>query len=363
MTVQLLRFQAVALGAAFLLFGYVARTEAQTTIARQDFDGNEINFVSGFDPVLDNLDGGGGDYFGVVNIAGWPQGFPPGVPFSLVDDSFESVSDPLNAPFPSDLEGIFGSGSDYLNHFFAISDTREWTGVAGKNPLTASWTFDISSAGSNAMKLRMDLGQQSDGDSFGGITSASFLVEYSIDGGPFVTALSCAPADATGSGFSYRAMDSGAVPTAASVLQATSPSGTLKKFSGQTGLEVVDTFLDKTPNKDTANTGTLDTYIVDLDGNGNSIQIRMTCFVDFEAMAFDNIEIFTESAGFLPGDANGDGNVDFGDIDPFLLALFDPAAYALMYPDIDPNVVLDFDGDNNLSFGDIDGFIAAIFGG
>lgn len=65
----------------------------------------------------------------------------------------------------------------------------------------------------------------------------------------------------------------------------------------------------------------------------------------------------------IMGDANGDGNFDFGDIEAFFLAITDPEAYATAFPDVDPNVVLDFDCDLLASFGDIEGFFAALTGG
>lgn len=62
------------------------------------------------------------------------------------------------------------------------------------------------------------------------------------------------------------------------------------------------------------------------------------------------------------GDANGDGFFDFGDIEPFVLALQDPDAFADQYPNVNPDVVLDFDGDGVFSFGDIEGFVNALLG-
>lgn len=66
---------------------------------------------------------------------------------------------------------------------------------------------------------------------------------------------------------------------------------------------------------------------------------------------------------YIMGDANGDGFFDFGDIEPFVLALQDPDGFAEQYPNVDPNKVLDFDNDDVFSFGDIDGFINALLGG
>lgn len=72
---------------------------------------------------------------------------------------------------------------------------------------------------------------------------------------------------------------------------------------------------------------------------------------------------FQDPATLFPlGDANGDLLFDFGDLEPFVLALTDPELYAQTYPHVDPNRVLDFDGDRTLSFGDIDGFVNALLG-
>ena len=63
----------------------------------------------------------------------------------------------------------------------------------------------------------------------------------------------------------------------------------------------------------------------------------------------------------MPGDVNCDGGVDFFDIDPFLLALFDPAAYAVAFPDCDI-ATADVNADNSVDFFDIDPFVACLFG-
>jgi photosystem II stability/assembly factor-like uncharacterized protein len=59
----------------------------------------------------------------------------------------------------------------------------------------------------------------------------------------------------------------------------------------------------------------------------------------------------------VPGDLNGDAVVDFGDINPFVLALSDPVAFAQHYPNVDPNLAGDMNGDGVLDFGDINGFV------
>ncbi len=63
-----------------------------------------------------------------------------------------------------------------------------------------------------------------------------------------------------------------------------------------------------------------------------------------------------------PGDTNCDGLVDNGDIDAFVLALLDPAAYAGAFPDC--NILnADINQDGNVDNGDIDPFVALLIGG
>ena len=60
-----------------------------------------------------------------------------------------------------------------------------------------------------------------------------------------------------------------------------------------------------------------------------------------------------------PGDLDCDGDVDFDDIEPFVLALSDPAAYELAYPGCPlPNA--DTDGDGDVDFDDINPFVALL---
>ncbi len=76
--------------------------------------------------------------------------------------------------------------------------------------------------------------------------------------------------------------------------------------------------------------------------------------------AIDNVGVEAEVLTYVPGDANGDGNVDFGDIDPFLEALFDFKSYLTNYPKADPRA-LDMLCDGSVNFGDIDPFLFALF--
>ena len=272
-------------------------SEAQTVVASQDFDGGATNFTSGFDPSTDNQDGGPGNFWGAGSMAAWPQGLPadggPGVPFAVCDDSVEDVSGQgFGSPFPGDVEGVFGLDADPTNAFFCISDTDQ---IGDGSAITASWTFDISSS-SGPLQLCIDMGQQSNGDSFGGFDAGFILFEYSVDGGAFETAFSCDPFDSLGSGFEYRGNDEGLASPTDFVCRATGPN-TITKISAETGSADTNTILDRTPPNGSANAGVLDTFVTDINGTGSSIEVRVTASIAFEAMVFDNIKIVEPGGG------------------------------------------------------------------
>jgi 1,4-alpha-glucan branching enzyme len=64
----------------------------------------------------------------------------------------------------------------------------------------------------------------------------------------------------------------------------------------------------------------------------------------------------------LRGDINCDGVVDFGDINPFVLALSNPTAYAQTYPCC-PLASRDINQDGAFDFGDINPFVSLLSGG
>ena len=64
----------------------------------------------------------------------------------------------------------------------------------------------------------------------------------------------------------------------------------------------------------------------------------------------------------LVGDLNCDGDVNFGDIDPFVLALIDGDAYAEAFPACSVSCA-DVNHDSAVNFGDIDPFVALLTGG
>ena len=70
----------------------------------------------------------------------------------------------------------------------------------------------------------------------------------------------------------------------------------------------------------------------------------------------------TELSGGLLGDMNCDGLISVSDIAPFVLALTNPAEYALQFPDC--NILnADLNGSGDISVSDIAGFVALLTGG
>lgn len=63
----------------------------------------------------------------------------------------------------------------------------------------------------------------------------------------------------------------------------------------------------------------------------------------------------------VTGDLNWDGNIDFNDIDPFILALVDPEGYKAEFG-YDAIFAGDVNRDEALDFNDIDGFIELLIG-
>ena len=74
----------------------------------------------------------------------------------------------------------------------------------------------------------------------------------------------------------------------------------------------------------------------------------------------DDIEIVAVPT-LTPGDLDCSGAVDFDDIDPFVLALTGPEAYAAQYPNC-PWLNGDCDGNGTVDFDDIDPFVALLGG-
>ena len=64
---------------------------------------------------------------------------------------------------------------------------------------------------------------------------------------------------------------------------------------------------------------------------------------------------------FQRGDLNCDGEINAFDIEPFLVALFDPDDYAIQYPDCNINNA-DTNGDGSIDAFDIESFLELLFG-
>ena len=250
-------------------------TAGPQKVAQVDFDGNEINVLTGFDPATGNQDGGGGDFFGVGSINNWPQS--AGVPFSLADDSQTGVG---GGVFPGDTEGVFGQNANFDNNFFGISDSDEF----GEPGQTATWDFDV--AGFENLELSIDMGGISDGTSFGGFVPQTAVFTVSLDGGATQTAFSLAATTNTGN-FTFRPMDNGNNTPVGGVLEVTGDNA-ISKFLAEDGSQATNTFLDKTPASGPG-AGLLDKFSTSINGTGSVLTLTLVADFPFEAMAFDNI--------------------------------------------------------------------------
>jgi hypothetical protein len=79
-------------------------------------------------------------------------------------------------------------------------------------------------------------------------------------------------------------------------------------------------------------------------------------------LAIDNVSLQVSVEAGLPGDFNGDAVVNTEDINPFILALTDPAGFATAFPDVDP-LAADPNGDSLINTEDMNPFIALLTGG
>ena len=93
--------------------------------------------------------------------------------------------------------------------------------------------------------------------------------------------------------------------------------------------------------------------ILGVDGAIANIEFDDVCLLNGGAAITDD--------PLLPGDLNCDGVVNFGDIDPFVLALTDATGYAAAYPACH-HLNADINDDGVVNFGDIDPFVGLITG-
>ncbi|MDX2199064.1 MAG: hypothetical protein SF069_08840 [Phycisphaerae bacterium] len=101
-------------------------------------------------------------------------------------------------------------------------------------------------------------------------------------------------------------------------------------------------------------------YVFRIGTNGSLTQLGP--IVSTGGIAPRSIAVWSPPVVALLGDMNCDGIVSVGDIAGFVLALTDPAAYALQFPNCDINNA-DINQDSVISVGDIAGFVALLTGG
>ena len=97
-------------------------------------------------------------------------------------------------------------------------------------------------------------------------------------------------------------------------------------------------------------------------GDWNTIALPLISsvrFADLPTLEVDVIGFRVVRLAEL-GDANDDGALNNLDITAFAEALFMPTAYAVAYPDVDPDLVLDMNNDGAFNNLDISGFATAL---
>jgi hypothetical protein len=83
---------------------------------------------------------------------------------------------------------------------------------------------------------------------------------------------------------------------------------------------------------------------------------------DSEATASIHVTVLDGGVVPMPGDMDVDGDVDFDDIDDFVMGLSDPLGYEALHG-IPASFNGDIDGDGDFDFDDIDDFVAVLAGG
>ncbi|MFQ5430004.1 MAG: hypothetical protein ACE5E1_06805 [Phycisphaerae bacterium] len=101
--------------------------------------------------------------------------------------------------------------------------------------------------------------------------------------------------------------------------------------------------------------------LVDGDGIGNNDSITLILFgTNFSIYDTNYDGIVDHADAVILGDLNLDQDVDFEDVDDFVQALLDPAAYALTHVNANPVPRGDFTGDGVLDGADIQGMLDAV---
>ncbi|WP_175017403.1 ExeM/NucH family extracellular endonuclease [Rasiella rasia] len=242
----------------------------QTTLGFEDFDGNAVNLNASAN-VADYLSGGGsgGDVFGRVD----GQLGGNGMPFDVADDTAADVSGAMiGSPFPADTRGIAGQNT---TAFFALNDMD---GVGVNN---ATWTF-TGFGSATLTSIAIDIAAMGD---FEAATTDGFLIEASVDAGPFQEIFRAATDESASK--TYRQLDSGTIST---------ENDPLELFIDGSATSVG--FLDKCDHT----TGNFDTYTSTLlnGTTATSVTIRLSWAgtpSGSEPMGIDNITISGTPAG------------------------------------------------------------------
>lgn len=105
------------------------------------------------------------------------------------------------------------------------------------------------------------------------------------------------------------------------------------------------------------------TTLLALLGNDYRADLRFGTDDDGEIYVLTKRDGLIRRMVFIPdaGDFSGDGVITTQDINPFVLALTNPAGYAAAYPDW-PLALLDLNGDGHVDTGDIGPFVIALVG-
>ena len=112
------------------------------------------------------------------------------------------------------------------------------------------------------------------------------------------------------------------------------------------------------PVTDPAGSAPIAVQFADLNMIGDTLELTLADHSTGGYMMLSEVEFF---GGPLAGDVNCDGNVNAFDIDPFVLALSDPAGYAAAYPECNL-LTADCNGDGDVNSFDIDPFVALLTG-
>ena len=151
---------------AITLFAALGASQVSAQVVAWDMVGSTSQNLTSFvdDPAIPFTSAADG-------FQKFQRGVSSTIPFAVLDDSAGS--------FPPDSLGIIKTGN--VDEFFGATDT-----VNGdtSGPVSATWVFDISSA-TGALGLSIDMGAMGDFE-----TNDTFTWEYSIDGGPTLTAFS-----------------------------------------------------------------------------------------------------------------------------------------------------------------------------